>query len=254
MDNKQNPSNSRRAFVKTSAKAAIISAAGMPLMGALSSCESKKEEKKEEAKEVKPQVETFSQIALPYAFDALAPNIDAMTMEIHYGKHHAGYVKKLNAAVQKEQIGGSLEAILANVSQYSTAVRNNGGGHYNHNMFWQVMSPNGGGVPTGKLAAAIDQAFGSFEEFKEQFSKAAATRFGSGWAWLVKNGTQLSIGSTPNQDNPLMDVAEIKGTPLLNLDVWEHAYYLNYQNMRGSYIENFWKVVNWEEVSKRFES
>ncbi|MFA8343389.1 MAG: superoxide dismutase [Rhodothermaceae bacterium] len=192
---------------------------------------------------------------LGYAFDALEPHIDAKTMEIHHGKHHAGYVAKLNAAVEAEGLAGkSLDELLKDVSKYSTAVRNNGGGHFNHELFWTVLSPNGGGLPTGDLASAIDSTFGSFDKFKEEFSNAAATRFGSGWAWLVMTGNGLKVSSTPNQDNPLMDVVDVKGTPILGIDVWEHAYYLNYQNRRPDYIAAFWNVINWEEVAKRFST
>lgn len=192
---------------------------------------------------------------LDYAYDALEPHIDARTMEIHHTKHHAAYTNNLNAAVEGTDLAGkSIEDILANISSLSTAVRNNGGGFYNHNLFWKVMSPNGGGQPTGELAAAIDKAFGSFDKFKEQFNAAAATRFGSGWAWLVKQSNgELVVSSTPNQDNPLMDIADVKGTPILGLDVWEHAYYLNYQNRRPDYIGAFWNVINWDEVATRFK-
>lgn len=191
---------------------------------------------------------------LPYAHDALAPHIDAKTMEIHHGKHHAGYVSKLNAAVEGTDLAGkSLEDLLKNHSD-NGAVRNNGGGHWNHSLFWEVMSPNGGGEPSGALADAINDAFGSFEKFKEAFSAAAATRFGSGWAWLCVNNGKLEVCSTANQDNPLMPDAGCEGTPILGLDVWEHAYYLNYQNRRPDYIGAFFNVVNWEEVSKRFEA
>lgn len=191
---------------------------------------------------------------LPYAKDALEPRIDARTMEIHHGKHHAGYTNKLNAAIEGTDLANrSIEDILAGVSAHGGAVRNNGGGFYNHSLFWQVMSPNGGGNPAGDLGAAIDKAFGSFDGFKEAFSKAAATRFGSGWAWLiVKEDGSLAVTSTPNQDNPLMDLAEDKGTPILGLDVWEHAYYLNYQNRRPDYISAFFNVINWDEVGRRF--
>ncbi len=197
---------------------------------------------------------SFQLPSLPYAFSALEPHIDGRTMEIHHGKHHAGYVNNLNGAIQgTDAEGKSLEDIIKSVSNYSTAVRNNGGGHFNHSLFWTVMSPNGGGVPGGKLAAGIDSAFGSFDAFKDQFSKAAATRFGSGWAWLCVDGNGgLFVTSTPNQDNPAMDIADQKGTPILGLDVWEHAYYLNYQNRRPDYISAFWNVVNWEEVARRF--
>lgn len=194
----------------------------------------------------------FTLPALPYAFDALAPHIDARTMEIHHGKHHAAYTNNLNVAIKDtamEQM--TIEEILANISQHSAAIRNNGGGFYNHNLFWEVMSPDGGGEPTGALAEAINNAFGSFEAFKTAFSAAAASRFGSGWAWLVKKEDgSLVVSSTPNQDNPLMDVAEVKGTPILGLDVWEHAYYLNYQNRRPDYITAFFNVVNWRKVSE----
>ncbi|MEM6628595.1 MAG: superoxide dismutase [Bacteroidota bacterium] len=189
---------------------------------------------------------------LPYAFDALEPNIDAKTMEIHHGKHHAGYTKKLNAAIEgTDMANASIEELLA--SPANAAIRNNGGGFYNHKLFWQVMSPSGGGEPTGALGDAITSAFGSYEGFKEQFSKAAGTRFGSGWAWLIKKADgSLAITSTPNQDNPLMDVADEQGTPLLGLDVWEHAYYLNYQNRRPDYVTAFFNVINWDYVSELF--
>jgi len=196
----------------------------------------------------------FELPALPYAHDVLEPYIDKMTMEIHHSKHHNGYVTKLNGAVEGTDLAGkSLDELLKNVSKHPTAVRNNGGGHYNHSLFWTVMKKGGGGQPESDLANAVKDAFGSFDKFKEQFSNAAATRFGSGWAWLVVQNGKLAVGSTPNQDNPVMDVSELKGTPILGLDVWEHAYYLKYQNKRPEYIENWWNVVNWEEVSKRFK-
>lgn len=195
----------------------------------------------------------FELPALPYAHDALEPYVDKQTMEIHHGKHHAGYVNNLNKAVEGTELEGkSLEELLANVSKYPVAVRNNGGGHYNHSLFWTVMKNGGGGKPAGDLASAIDAAFGSFDEFKTKFSSAAATRFGSGWAWLIVSNGKLAICSTRNQDNPLMDLAETKGTPILGLDVWEHAYYLKYQNKRPDYIENWFNVVNWDEVAARF--
>lgn len=197
----------------------------------------------------------FTLPELPYAYDALEPHIDARTMEIHHTKHHNGYTNNLNAAIEGTDLAGkSIEDILANVSAQSTAVRNNGGGYYNHNLFWAILSPNGGGEPTGALADDIKATFGSFDEFKETFNKAAATRFGSGWAWLCVNNGKLEVCSTPNQDNPLMDVDTngCGGTPILGLDVWEHAYYLNYQNRRPDYIGAFWNVVNWDEVSKRY--
>lgn len=196
----------------------------------------------------------FELPALPYAFDALEPHVDARTMEIHHGKHHAGYVNNLNKAVEgTEAEGKSLEELMQNMSKYSTAVRNNGGGHFNHSLFWSVMGPNKGGNPSGELSEAINKQFGSFDKFKEEFSNAAATRFGSGWAWLVvKADGSLAVTSTPNQDNPVMDIAEVKGTPVLGIDVWEHAYYLNYQNRRPDYIAAFWNVINWDEVAKRY--
>ncbi len=191
---------------------------------------------------------------LPYETNALEPHIDAKTMEIHHGKHHNAYVTNLNKAVEGSDLEGkSLDELMKNISSASAAVRNNGGGHYNHSLFWTVFGPNGGGEPSGELAEAINSKFGSFAAFKEEFNNAAATRFGSGWAWLSVDGSgQLQVSSTPNQDNPVMDIAEVKGTPILGLDVWEHAYYLNYQNRRPDYISAFWNVVNWEEVSKRY--
>ncbi|WMN05995.1 superoxide dismutase [Marivirga arenosa] len=197
----------------------------------------------------------FELPALPYAKDALEPNIDAKTMEIHHGKHHNGYVTKLNAAVEGTDMAGkSLEDLLKENSD-NTAVRNNGGGHYNHSLFWTVMSPNGGGEPSGALADAINDAYGSFDKFKEEFSNAAATRFGSGWAWLcVHKGGKVEVCSSANQDNPIMPNVGCGGTPILGLDVWEHAYYLNYQNRRPDYISAFFNVINWEEVSKRYEA
>ncbi len=197
---------------------------------------------------------SFTQEELKYDYNALEPYVDARTMEIHYSKHHAAYTANLNKAVEGTSLEGvSIEEIFAGMSKHPVAVRNNGGGFFNHNVFWSVMGPNAGGEPTGELLEAINKAFGSFADFKSQFSTAAATRFGSGWAWLVKQADgSLVVSSTPNQDNPLMDLAEVKGTPLLTLDVWEHAYYLNYQNRRPDYIEAFWNVVNWEEVAERF--
>ena len=191
---------------------------------------------------------------LPYAYDALEPYIDARTMEIHHSKHHAGYTNKLNAAIEGTPMADMSIIEILQSENLSDAVRNNGGGFYNHDLFWKVMSPNGGGEPTGELAAAIEKDFGSFEKFKEEFAAAAATQFGSGWAWLAKSGDDLVIYTTANQDNPLMTDLEVTGTPIMGIDVWEHAYYLNYQNKRPDYIAAFWNVVNWEEVAKRFES
>ena len=189
---------------------------------------------------------------LPYAHDALEPHIDARTMEIHHGKHHAGYTAKLNAAVEGTALEGkSITDILKNLDMSNGALRNNGGGYYNHNLFWEVMAPNAGGNPTGELAAAIDKAYGSFEAFKDAFSNAAATQFGSGWAWLCAlKGGAVEVCSTPNQDNPLMPGVSCQGTPILGLDVWEHAYYLNYQNRRPDYINAFFNVINWAKVSE----
>lgn len=196
----------------------------------------------------------FELPALSYATDALEPHIDKATMEIHHGKHHQAYVDNLNKAIagtDAEKL--SIEDIQKNVSKYPAAVRNNGGGHFNHTLYWSVMSPNGGGAPTGDLAKAIDAAFGSFDEFKKKFAEAGTTRFGSGWAWLsVTADGKVQVSSTPNQDNPLMDVAEVKGTPILGMDVWEHAYYLKYQNKRPDYIAAFWNVVNWTAVADRY--
>jgi Fe-Mn family superoxide dismutase len=191
---------------------------------------------------------------LPYAYDALEPHIDARTMEIHHTKHHNGYTNNLNGAIDGTDLAGhKIEDILKHVSKHSTAVRNNGGGFYNHRLFWEVMSPGGGGMPTGDLAKAITDDLGGFEAFKSAFAAAAGSRFGSGWAWLLVGADgKLHVSSTPNQDNPLMDVADVKGTPILGLDVWEHAYYLNYQNRRPDYVQAFFDVVNWNEVSKRY--
>jgi Fe-Mn family superoxide dismutase len=191
---------------------------------------------------------------LPYAYDALEPHIDARTMEIHHSKHHNAYTTNLNAAIAGTDLEGkSIEDILHNLDMNNAAVRNNGGGFYNHNLFWNIMAPNAGGKPTGELAAAIDSAFGTFEEFKVQFAKAGATRFGSGWAWLcVHKGGSVEVCSTPNQDNPLMPNTACGGFPILGMDVWEHAYYLHYQNRRPDYIEAFFNVINWDEVSRLY--
>ncbi|MEL6624594.1 MAG: superoxide dismutase [Bacteroidota bacterium] len=200
----------------------------------------------------------FTLPPLPYANDALEPHIDAQTMEIHHDRHHAGYTNKLNAAVEGTELADkSIEDILASVSSASTGVRNNGGGFFNHRLFWEVMGPNGGGAPEGEIGDAINSAFGSYDAFKEAFSKAAATRFGSGWAWLIKKADgSLAVTSTPNQDNPLMDVVDEaeRGTPILGLDVWEHAYYLNYQNKRPAYIDAFFNVINWEKVTELYKN
>ena len=198
---------------------------------------------------------SFTLPNLPYAHDALEPYIDKQTMEIHHGKHHAAYVTNLNKAAENADWATKpLEAILAGVSKLPGAVRNNGGGHWNHTAFWLWMKKGGGGQPAGDLASAINRDFGSFDKFKEQFSNAGITRFGSGWAWLIAQHGKLVVASTPNQDNPLMDVAETKGVPILGLDVWEHAYYLKYQNRRPEYVAAFWNVINWDEVARRFAS
>jgi Fe-Mn family superoxide dismutase len=197
---------------------------------------------------------SFQLPKLPYAYDALEPHIDARTMEIHHSKHHNGYTTNLNNAIEGTDLEGkSINDILENLDMSNAAVRNNGGGFYNHDLFWKVMSPNGGGAPNGEVAAAIDDAFGSFDEFKVAFAKSAATRFGSGWAWLcVHKGGKVEVCSTANQDNPLMPEMGCSGTPILALDVWEHAYYLNYQNRRPDYINAFFNLINWEEVNKRY--
>ncbi|PIQ09277.1 MAG: superoxide dismutase [Ignavibacteriales bacterium CG18_big_fil_WC_8_21_14_2_50_31_20] len=197
----------------------------------------------------------FNLPELTYGYDALEPYIDATTMEIHFSKHHAAYVNNLNNAIAGTELEAkSLDELLANAGMLPTAVRNNGGGHFNHSLFWSIMGKDKGGNPSGKLAEELNSTFGSFESFKDAFSKAAATRFGSGWAWLLVKDGKLVVSSTPNQDNPLMDIAEVEGTPILGLDVWEHAYYLKYQNRRPEYIENFFNVINWDEVSKRYEN
>ncbi|MFB6306246.1 MAG: superoxide dismutase [Flavobacteriales bacterium] len=192
---------------------------------------------------------------LNYDYDALEPHIDAKTMEIHHTKHHNTYTTKLNNAISGTELESkSIEDILAEVSKHSTAVRNNGGGYYNHCLYWDIMSPDGGGEPSGDLKEAIEKDFGSFEKFQEEFEAAALGRFGSGWAWLIKNNGSLQVCSTPNQDCPLMDLAETKGTPILGIDVWEHAYYLNYQNRRPDYVKAFWNVIDWDAVAKRYSS
>ena len=198
----------------------------------------------------------FTLPALPYAHEALEPHFDTMTMQIHHGKHHQAYVDNLNKALAgTEHESKTLEELMTVMSSLPMAVRNNGGGHYNHSLFWEILSPNGGGQPTGKLAEAIESQLGGLEKMKADFANAGMTRFGSGWAWLcVKADKTLCVCSTPNQDNPLMDLAECPGTPIMGMDVWEHAYYLHYQNRRADYIGAFWNVVNWDEVSKRYEA
>ena len=197
----------------------------------------------------------FTLAALPYANEALEPHIDTLTMQIHHDKHHQAYVDNLNKAVAgTDNEKKSLEELVKHAGTISPAVRNNGGGHWNHTFFWESLAGNAAGKPAGKLAEAIDAAFGSFDAFKEKFNQAGITRFGSGWAWLIVKDGKLEVSSTPNQDNPLMDVAEVKGTPVLGADVWEHAYYLKYQNKRADYLAAFWNVVNWSKVAERFEA
>jgi Fe-Mn family superoxide dismutase len=247
-----NISKSRRKFIADSAKGAIAVSVGLSAAGSFIANTAA-------AKTLSNSLvfTNFDQQPLPYKYDALENVIDAMTMEIHYSKHAAAYSKNVKEAATAEKVDVSkpLEDVLAKISTYSAKMRNNGGGHYNHELFWQCMRPKkDDNKPTGKLAAAIDKTFPSFAEFKKQFGDAGKNRFGSGWAWLyVDANKNLKIGSTPNQDNPLMDISEIKGTPLLALDVWEHAYYLKYQNKRADYIENWWYVVNWDFVQQRFE-
>ena len=202
---------------------------------------------------LKIRIMAFELPKLDYAYNALEPYIDAKTMEIHHSKHHGGYTGKLNDAIMGTELEGKpIEDILKNVSQYTAIVRNNGGGYYNHSLFWKVLTQQGGGLPKGDLLEAINKSFGSFKKFKTEFSNTAVNLFGSGWVWLIKSSGDLKITSTPNQDNPLMDVADKKGTPILALDVWEHAYYLNYQNRRPDYISAFWNIINWDEVARRY--
>jgi superoxide dismutase, Fe-Mn family len=235
----------RRIFIEKTLKATVISGMTVPFITKLT-------ETNAAVAMTNPQGLQFSQIKLPYDYNALQPHIDAETMELHYSKHHATYIKNVNDAINAEGIKQASEKeFFANISKLSAKARNNGGGAWNHNFFWQVMKPYGGGNPSGKIGEAINGTFGSFEKFKEQFTKAGLDRFGSGWAWLVNDGGKLKIGSTPNQDNPMMDNSDLKGTPLLALDVWEHAYYLKYQNKRADYINAWWNVVNWDEVAKR---
>ncbi|MDO8966541.1 superoxide dismutase [Algoriphagus sp.] len=241
--------NSRREFLANTTKAGLV--VGMVGTGILaSSCAAAK------GTSAGIFLTGFAQTPLAYDYTALQPHIDAKTMEIHYTKHAAAYASNLVDAAKEEGVDTSkpLENVLANISNYSVKMRNNGGGHYNHELFWSIMAPNAGGKPQGKLMNAITSSFGSYDNFVSQFETAAKTRFGSGWAWLVvQSGSKLVVSSTPNQDNPLMDLAEVKGIPILGLDVWEHAYYLNYQNRRPDYVSAFWKLVNWGAVAERFE-
>lgn len=248
----------RKQFLSRSLKASVGALLAGPVLAHGTSCNMTEEERDATAdtagSAAMPHTLQLAQIALPYAYNALEPVIDAQTMEIHYTKHHAAYVKNVNEAIAAEGVHAQDEAdLLARVGNFSPKVRNNAGGTWNHNFFWQVMGPTAtpGSTPTGKVLNALNASFGSFEKFKELFNEAAMKRFGSGWAWLVERNGELVIGSTPNQDCPLMDVSELKGKPLLGLDVWEHAYYLHYQNKRNEYVANWWQVVNWNEVAKR---
>ena len=241
---------SRRVFVSTTAKASLA-------VGLIGSSISDLLAKGLEIPASFPFATGFSQNPLPYAYTALEPHIDARTMEIHYTKHAAAYANNLKDAAKEEGVDTTkpLENVLGNISKYTPKMRNNGGGHYNHELFWSIMAPNSGGKPEGKLMEAISASFGSYEAFVTQFENAAKSRFGSGWAWLSVTGDKkLVLSSTPNQDNPLMDVAEVKGTPILGLDVWEHAYYLNYQNRRPDYVSAFWNLVNWKAVAERYQA
>ncbi|EIM77736.1 manganese/iron superoxide dismutase [Nitritalea halalkaliphila LW7] len=245
---------SRRSFLQRSTKATLALGIGSSVIGSafLSACSSGDGEDEEEGVLL---ATGFAQTALAYDYAALEPHIDAMTMEIHYSKHAAAYANNLKEAAEEEGVDTSkpLEEVLMSMSKYSTKMRNNGGGHYNHELFWSTMSPDGGGAPSGALAAAIDAQFGSYDAFKEAFETAGKTRFGSGWAWLVLDKNKgLAVGSTPNQDNPLMDLSDFQGIPLLGNDVWEHAYYLNYTSDRAGYLSNWWNLVNWKAVEARY--
>lgn len=242
-------SNPRRDFLK---KSSFLALAGLGASFFSSSIARAASGFEPEGNSVLPT--EFTLPPLPYAYDALEPHIDKMTMEIHHDKHHQAYVTNLNKAVKEGNIEASLEDLIRNASKYPMPVRNNGGGHWNHSFFWKIMKPGAGGVPGGKIAEAINGSFGNFEEFKTKFNDAALKRFGSGWAWLaVDPNGKLAIGSTPNQDNPMMDLSDFKGTPLMGIDVWEHAYYLKYQNKRADYVGAWWNLVNWEEVGGNLE-
>lgn len=246
-------SRSRRYFLQQSLRGGLALGAGAFLTGSFAGCRTAKAA----AIPAVPFKTMPEQQPLPYAYNALEPVIDAQTMEIHYTKHAAAYTKNLKEAMTAEQVsaGTSMETLLAGISKYSSKMRNNGGGHYNHELFWQCMKPGGGGEPTGRLADAIKSQFGDFAGFKKLFTEAAMTRFGSGWAWLYADANKkILVASTPNQDNPLMDLSAIRGIPLLGLDVWEHAYYLKYQNRRAEYVEQWFKVVNWDFVGQRFNA
>lgn len=234
--------SSRRSFIKNSSLLALAGIGSQMIpSGLFASTE----------KEItRTTTNSFELPELPYKFSDLEPHIDAMTMEIHHGKHHQAYVNGLNKVVTENNLNGTLEELLAYAGKYPAAFRNNGGGHWNHSFFWKLMKPGGGGEPSGKVAEAINQAFGSFDEMKKQLNDSGMKRFGSGWTWLVKTDDgKLEIGSTPNQDNPLMDISELKGKPLLGIDVWEHAYYLKYQNKRKDYLDAWWNLINWDQVA-----
>ncbi|MBL7763186.1 MAG: superoxide dismutase [Chitinophagaceae bacterium] len=245
-----NNKQSRRSFIKTGAKAGLAASVAIPVLSSFA--------KATNHHFVSPFETPYTQQPLPYDYKALEPVIDTMTMEIHYSKHAAAYAKNLAEAVAAEKVDTqktSLENLLAGISKYTPKMRNNAGGHYNHELFWKIMTaPGAAAAPTGSLLKAIEKDFNSFDAFKTQFTDAGKSRFGSGWAWLVKNKDgKLNVTSTPNQDNPLMDIAEVKGFPVMGLDVWEHAYYLKYQNKRPDYIAAWWNVVNWDFIQKRFE-
>jgi len=243
----------KREFLKTSA---ILGAGTLIAPSVASSCMNSAAQQGATASLVAMNDEgKFTQPELGYAFDALEPHVHAMTMEVHYGKHHAGYTRKFNDALEHADFHPTdINKLFASVSTHGSGIRNNGGGYYNHNLFWKFMSPDGGGEPTGKLAEAINADFGSFAQFKDLFSATSASHFGSGWGWLLLDADgKLQVTSTPNQDNPLMDVADVQGKPLLNIDVWEHAYYLHYQNMRKSYIEAYWNIIDWKFVEALYE-
>ncbi len=244
--------STRRKFIQNTLKATVVTTIGSSFIVHTAKAVASESRGLDGDPIVGPAALQFSQVALPYAYSALEPSIDSMTMDIHYNKHHTAYIKNVNDAITAEKIAfNSEKEFFANASKVSAKARNNAGGAWNHNFFWVVMAPGSGGTPSGKVADAINGSFGSFDKFKEQFTQSAMTRFGSGWAWLVNDNGKLKIGSTPNQDNPLMDSGDLKGTPLLGLDVWEHAYYLKYQNKRNEYVANWWNVVNWNEVAKR---
>ncbi len=241
----ENSENNRRQFLKKLTLAGLAGISLPAMSGAFSAIETGNLSES-------PADDFFSLPMLGYGYDALEPHIDATTMQIHHSRHHQAYITNLNKAMKENNIDADLDELMKNISKYPMVVRNNGGGHWNHSFFWKLMKPNGGGAPSGKIAEAINHSFESFEKFQTVFNDAALKRFGSGWAWLVRTTDgKLTVSSTPNQDNPLMDIAEIKGAPILGIDVWEHAYYLNYQNKRADYIKAWWNVVNWEEVSSK---